>query len=224
MNENTARTKWRFSMSQLMFLVLGFALGFAPMQYWRSRQPPPTFSIDMHIADVPTDSLEEFGFPDPRTNQRHVFADPDALMKTLDEFEKEDSGNYWSGNIHLTDGMSTKIELGMSKDFAAVADDGSPGIVSRYSGHKFELKCDRLGSNSQLLSFDVVDGKSDNSSYVMIGDKRIPRYFERRVASQTEIPNGQHVGFAGGKYTDRDGVERELILIFAAEQIDHAGH
>lgn len=191
------------------------------MQYWRSRQPPQTFSLDIYIADVPTASLEDFGFPDSRMNQHQVFSDTDALMKTLNKFEKEDSRNYWSGNIHLTDGMSTRMELGMSKDYAAVADDGSPGIVSRYSGNKFELQCDRLSGDSQLLSFDVVDGKSDYSDYVMIGEKRIPRYFERRVASQIVIPNGKHVGFAGGKYIDRDGVERELILIFAAEQVDN---
>jgi len=153
-------------------------------------------------------------------NQHQVFPDTAALMKTLNDFEKQDSSNYWSGNIHLTDGMSTRMEAGMSMDYAAVADDGSPGIVSRYSGNKCELQCERLSGDSQLLSFDVVDGKSDYSEYVMIGEKRIPRYFERRIASQIVIPNGKHVGLTGGKYIDRDGVERELILIFAAEQLN----
>lgn len=220
MNENTSRRKWRFSVTQLMFLVLGFAIGFAPMQYWRMRQPPKTLSLDIYIADVPTDSLEDFGFPDSRMNQHQVFSDTAALMKTLNEFEKQDSLNYWSGNTLLTDGMSTRMELGMSQDYAAVADDGSPGIVSRYDGNKFELQYERLSGDSQLLSFDVVDGKSDYSVHVMIGEKRIPSYFERRIASQIVIPNDKHVGFAGGKYIDGDGIERELILIFAAEQVD----
>lgn len=203
-----------------MFLILGFAIGFAPTEYWRLRQPPETFSLDIYIADVPTASLEGFGFPDSHINQHHVFSDSDALLQMLNEFEKGDSPNYWSGNTHVTDGMSTRMELGMSKDYAAVADDGSPGIVTRYSGNKFELQCDRLSGGNQLLSFDVVDGKSDYSNYVMIGEKRIPRYFERRVSSQVVIPNGKHVAIAGGKYIDRDGVERELILIFAAKPVE----
>ena len=220
MKNHKTRRAFRFTLSQFLFLILGVAIGFAPMQYWRSRQPAPTFSIDIRVADVPTDLLSDLGLPNSSSGQHRVISDSESLLSQLNALEESDPSNYWSGSIHLTEGKSTRMETGMSYNYPVVADDGTPGIAKRYDGHEFDLQCDGLIRGDLSMTFEIADTIPDYKNAIKVGDTRVPPQFERRIASQVVIPKDKYVAIAGGKHTDREGVEREMVILFSGSRIE----
>lgn len=218
-NSKTSRP-YHFTLSQFFILITGIAIGFAPIQWWRSQQRPKTFSIDIRLADVPTDQLGSMGLPNSSDTQHRVVADSSAVVTKMHELGSSKFARGWSGNSRVTDGRATKMELGQSLVFPVVASDGTPSTARRYDGDKFELKCDRLQDGDLLLAFEISDTILDYKNAIVVGNTRVPPDFERRVASQILIPRGKHVAVACGKHVDRDGVERELIVLFAAKEAD----
>lgn len=217
MSNSQGSRPYHFTLSQFFILVLGIAIGFAPIQLWRSRQRPQMFAIDIRLADVPTDLLGTMELPDSNEAQHRVVADATAVVTKLNELSASRFAHDWSGAIQVTDGTATRMELGQSLVFPVVANDGTPSTARRYEGTQFELKCDRLLDGDLLLTFELSDAIPDYSKAIVVGNTRVPPDFVRRVASQIVIPKGRHVAVACGKKADRDGLERELIVLFSAK-------
>ena len=64
MTDTCSRTKrcFRFTLTNLLVLILGIAIGFTPFKLWELGEPPqPQVRVHALFVDVPRDSLSTLG-------------------------------------------------------------------------------------------------------------------------------------------------------------------
>ena len=202
-------------------LLTGFALGFAPMQWWRSRQPPMTFSISVHRAFVMVSELQELGLPNSGEVSQKTVPNMDALIEQLQSRDQNDPlTGYWSMTVGHAEGDTPFWENGSSRDVPIVKEDGTAAVIQRYTGDKIQFDVAELTRQRILYSFDVENHSPDYRNSKMVGKTQVFPDLIRRLKTQLEIPKNTHIAVAAGKHLDKNSDERELIWIFAASKTE----
>ncbi len=218
MNESKPRNK-TLSLFSLMMLLTGIAIGFAPMQWWRHRQPPKTYSISVHRAFVSVGDLEELGLPNSSNTSQTKVANIDALVSELQaQSENGSRARYWSMTVGFSEGDTPFWENGGSRDVPVVKEDGKVAVIERYSGDRIQFDAEELSNGAILFSFDIANHSPDYRNPQMVGATRVFPDIVRRLETQVEIPRNTHIAVAAGKFHDKNGTERELIWIFSASR------
>jgi hypothetical protein len=151
-----------FSLLSLLVLITGIAIGFTPLQWWRSRQPPHMFTISVHRADVRTEELEGLGLPNSSMTSQRQISDIDAIVKSLQSRLKDDSAiGYWSISFLYSIGHTPRWVNGGGIDVPIMKEDGTVAVVERYNGDTIIAEAEELANGNVLLSFDISNHSLD---------------------------------------------------------------
>ena len=208
------------SLFNLFVLFTGFTIGFAPIQWWRSRQPPQAFDITIHRADVRTDELRELGLPNSNIATQMLIPDIDAIVELLISRTNSDpKTGYWTTTFPYSVGYRSRWQNGGGIEVPVMRNDG--GVVSlavRYEGDTIIAEAEELSNGNILLSFDISNHSLDYGDPQRISGTRVFPHSIRQLNTQIEIQNGTFTAVPTGKHTDKDGIEREFILILSAKR------
>ena len=224
-NTSSRASRWlRFSIGNLLVLILGIALGFLPLRLWELRQSPePQVLVHLQVVEVPRDSLPSLGL-DPaelRNSSLATLSDSDALTASLDTLRQVNKAKLLAEPTLVTvTGRPASFNVGGEIPVPVISKDGRTSVEFHEYGTRVDLLPTLLRNGRIRLAISPQISVIDNTRSTNIAEFSVPAVRTRAIEAEIEMADGETVVLGGfAEQSPPTATTRETLVVAKVERV-----
>jgi pilus assembly protein CpaC len=226
MSNTTARTRhwFRFTIANLLILILGIAIGFVPLKLWELREPPkPQILVQFQVVDVSRDSLPTLGIDPANVTNGAVVTRKlnDSLFAHLESLRQADKATVLAEPTLITgNGQPAAFNVGGSFPVPVPSKAGTTTIEYREYGTRVDLLPTLLRNGRIRLAISPRISEIDDTRTIEIDGTTVPSVRTRSVETEIEMEDGETVVLGGfGQQSQQAETNPETLIVARVERV-----
>ncbi len=203
MFDTSSRTRhwFRFTIGNLLILILGITIGFVPLKLWELREPAqPQILVHLQLVDVPRDSLPALGIDPAIVSHGAVAARDvsDSLSARLESLRQANKAKVLAEPTLVTvNERPAYFFSGGEIPVPVLSKGGTTTVKFQEFGTRVELLPTLLRNGRIRLAISPRISEIDNTHSIIVAGTSVPALRTRSVETEIEMKNGETVVFGG---------------------------